>query len=123
MIPLDKSNKMTQVQKEELKESIKEQIEHLDKESKKLNSLLCPLKKDCSLDTIAYQALIQEQTLAAKRLKENNMRENRLLSTLTQIDSQNYGICKECEVLIPLERLKLLPESIYCIDCVNELNL
>jgi len=114
---------MTQVQKEELKKSIKEQIEHLDKESKKLNSLLYPLKKDCSLDTIAYQTLIQEQTLAAKRVKENSTRVNRLHSTLTQIDNQNYGICKECEELIPLERLKLLPESSYCIDCINGLKI
>ena len=113
---------MTQSQKEELKESIKKQIKHIGKENEKLKPSLYPLKKDCSLDNIAHQALKQEQALAMQRLEENNMRLNRLRSTLMRIDNPNYGICEECEEKIPIERLKLIPESRLCIECINELN-
>jgi len=113
---------MTQSQKLELKENIKAQIEKIGQENEKLKPSLYPLKKDCSIDTVAHQALKQEQALAMQRLEENNMRLNRLHSALMRIDTPNYGICEECEEPIALERLKLIPESRYCIECLNELN-
>ena len=66
---------MTQSQKEELKESIKQQIEHIREENEKLKPSLYPLKKDCSLDNIAHQALKQEQTLVPFTLSKPKFNE------------------------------------------------
>jgi len=40
-----------------------------------------------------------------------------------KIDTPEYGVCKECEEEISLERLRLMPESVYCVECMNELGL
>jgi len=34
-----------------------------------------------------------------------------------------YGVCQECDEEISLERLKLLPESTHCVECLNRLGL
>lgn len=36
---------------------------------------------------------------------------------LTRIESDTYGLCQECGVEIPLERLEALPSTPYCVTC------
>jgi DnaK suppressor protein len=36
---------------------------------------------------------------------------------LEKIKKGNYGICERCKKEIPLERLEVIPEARYCINC------
>lgn len=39
---------------------------------------------------------------------------------LEKIKKNKYGICEKCKKEIPLERLKISPESKYCLECQNK---
>lgn len=41
---------------------------------------------------------------------------------LKKVDTDNYGICKECGKPIDLARLEILPQSKLCITCANVSN-
>ena len=114
---------MTPEEKKALKKSIETEIAALEKEIKKIESTLRPIKKDCSLDNVAHQGLKQEQNINIQRYEEAKKRLNRLKHAYLKVDTDEYGICQECEEEIAHERLKLVPESIYCVSCMNELGL
>jgi len=114
---------MTQEEKEELKNIIKSAIESLTTEVATIQEQLKPIKKDCSLDSIDHKMLKQDQNINIQRFEVAKKRLNKLKATYLYIDSDNYGVCKECEEDINIKRLKIIPESQYCVDCMNELGL
>jgi len=114
---------MTITEKQELKSIIKSQIKILTKELASLKTQLKPVDKDCSLDNVYHAGRHQEQNIIFHRFQEYTKRYNRLIATLNRVEHEDYGVCKECEEDISIERLKLIPESEYCIDCMNELGL
>jgi len=116
-------NIMTQQQKQQLKSIIQTEIENLNDEIHTIESSLKPIKKDCSLDSIDHKMLKQQQNIDIQRYEVAKARLNRLKSAYLSIDNKEYGICQECEEEINIERLKLVPESKYCVSCMNELGL
>jgi len=114
---------MTQEEKEELKHIIQTEIAVLTDEIEAIQTSLRPIKKDCSLDSIDHKMLKQEQNINIQRYEVAKQRLNRLKAAYLNIDNKEYGICQECEEDIKIERLKLIPESKYCVSCMNELGL
>jgi len=113
---------MTNIEKNELKKIIETQIATLTKELAYLKTQLKPVEKDCSLDNVYHAGRHQEQNITFHRFEEYTKRYNKLMATLNRVEREDYGVCKECEEDISIERLKLIPESEYCIDCMNELS-
>ena len=114
---------MTTEQKQQFKEIIEEQIEALSTEIEEIRAAIYPKRGEGTSDKVAHISFKQEQSIHFQRYEEANKRLNRLKRAYLKIDTPEYGICRECEEEIPLERLKLVPESLYCISCMNELGL
>jgi len=112
---------MTKEEKEEIKKIIELQINSLQTEIHNIQNKLKPIKKDCSLDNIDHKILKQDQDIAIKRFEIAKKRLNSLQACYSQVDSEVYGICQECEEEIDIQRLKLIPQSQYCVACLNEL--
>ena len=113
---------MTQ-QEKKLKSIIQTHITALTAEITNIQNLLQPIKKDCALDNTAHQSLKQEQNINIQRYEIAKIRLNKLKTAYLRVDTDEYGVCKECEEDINIARLKLIPESQYCITCMNELRL
>ncbi|WP_457744598.1 TraR/DksA family transcriptional regulator [Sulfurimonas sp.] len=114
---------MTKEQKQELKSIIQIQILTLTDEITTIQKLLQPIKKDCALDNVAHQSLKQDQNINIQRYEVSKIRLGKLKAAYLRVDTNEYGVCKECEEDINIARLKLIPESQYCISCMNELGL
>lgn len=114
---------MTIIEKQEIKSIIQSQVETVTKELAYLKTQLKPVDKDCSLDNVDHASRQQQQNVTFHRFEEYTKRYNKLIATLNRVEREDYGVCKECEEDISIERLKIIPESEYCIDCMNELGL
>ena len=114
---------MTPAKKEQSKQTIEEQIESLGNEIGEIRSAIYPDKGEGPSDKVAHISFKQEQSIHFQRYDEAGKRLNRLKHAYLKIDTPEYGICQECEEEIAFERLKLLPESLYCVSCMNELGL
>jgi len=64
---------------------------------------------------------MHDQVISEKTLKQDLLRQKKLYYSLKKIDSDDFGLCVECEEEIMFERLLLLPESTHCIDCLNSI--
>jgi len=114
---------MTKKEKQTFKTLIEEQINTLSNEIINLKKALYPERGEGPSDKVAHLNFKLDQSIHLQRHEEATKRLNRLKHAYLKIDTPEYGVCKECEEEIPLERLKLIPESIYCVKCMNELGL
>jgi DnaK suppressor protein len=114
---------MTTEEKSVLKALIDTQIESLSLEIECLKAAVYPPRGAAPSDKVAHISFKQEQSVHIQRYDEARKRLNRLKAGYLKIDTAGYGICKECEEAIPMARLQLVPESLYCVACMQELGL
>jgi len=114
---------VTLEEKNELRFTIEAEIQKLQNEAKEIRASIYPSKEHDRCDKTAHLTQKLDQSIHFQRYDETLKRINRLQNAIARINTKEYGLCQECEEEIPLERLKLLPESIYCVDCIQELGL
>lgn len=107
-------------EKEALKAIVEKEIKNLSIEVESIKKALYPKKGEGPTDKVAHLNFKLDQSIHIQRYEEATKRLNRLKQAVLKIDTPEYGICLECEEPIPLERLKLIPESRYCVECMQE---
>ncbi len=113
---------MTPEERQAFRKEIEEEIERLNEEVETIREAIYPRGGGTS-DKVAHIAFKQEQSLHFQRYEETLRRLNRLKQAMLRVETPEYGICEECEEEIPRARLRLMPESRYCVNCMNELGL
>lgn len=73
------------------------------------------LLDNAAIDTDAREQ-IGHDTIEAE-IKELKKRQSDIELALDKIKKGHYGVCENCDKMIPLERLKLMPEARRCMDC------
>jgi DnaK suppressor protein len=114
---------MTTEEKATFKQIIEAEIVQLGEEIERIRTAIYPKKGNGTSDKVAHISFKQEQSIHFQRYEEATKRLNRLKHAILKVYTPEYGICQECEEEISLERLKLVPESVYCVACMNELGL
>jgi len=119
MLQFQKGKCMTKENKKIIKNKIKLDIVELQKQIEDLKQKISPIACDCSLDDLNREAMKEEQTLTLNLIEQKQQR-IALLNSLN-VEDEEYGICQECDEDIPFQRLFLIPESKYCVSCLNEM--
>ncbi|NMB84259.1 hypothetical protein GYA28_03125 [Candidatus Roizmanbacteria bacterium] len=110
---------------------IDSQKERLEKDLKKILQQIEDLKKDDPFsdpdhasDNAAVDTDVREQvghdTIEAQ-IKDLNRKTNDIKAALGRIEKNKYGHCEKCGKVVPLARLKLIPEAQYCVACEAKL--
>lgn len=66
------------------------------------------------------QAAVEHEldvALSVKLLAVDKLR--RIEQALTSLHAHSYGICSRCSQEIPYARLKVQPDSLYCVPCLT----
>ena len=100
--------------------SITKQLTHLSHEIEVMKENLKPVATQCSKSDPQRAELMQNQEIIYKNFAVAEKRYNNLLHTHQHLEDEEYGLCQECDEAIAYERLLLMPEAKYCVDCANE---
>ncbi|GAP62547.1 hypothetical protein ARMA_0970 [Ardenticatena maritima] len=60
---------------------------------------------------------IVEREMAMAMIEEVEGRIKTIEAALQRMEEGTYGICVECGAEIPYERLEIIPETPYCVQC------
>jgi DnaK suppressor protein len=107
----------------EIKEKIMHDIARINEEIYELKEKTQPIAPDCSLGMLIREEMIIVQQVSLKTLHQAEIRLGKLKFALHKVDTQEFGVCLECEEEILFERLMLLPESTHCVACKSELGI
>jgi DnaK suppressor protein len=69
---------------------------------------------------VQQQAAVEHEldvALSVKILAIEKLR--RIEQALTSMHARSYGICSRCGQEIPYARLKVQPDSLYCVPCLT----
>ena len=114
---------MTPNERAQIKAQIIKDLAFIKREIEDLQDKTAPITPDCSLGRLTRLEMMQEQQVAEHALHEAEIRLNKLTFAFNKVDTEHFGECMECEEDIPLARLKIVPESVYCMECAKEKSL
>ena len=74
-------------------------------------------------DTVARLNAVQEQAMvkASRQHYQDQLRQ--VQAALSALENGDYGYCQRCDEPIPFERLQIMPESLFCVNCQTKREL
>ena len=99
---------------EEIRFSIVGKVQEKYKSKKdNLNEPVADIAEDAvqSYDRQLVMGLGEQELLKLRLVEE----------AITKVDDGQYGVCSECEGLIPEERLTVIPFASHCVDCLESI--
>ncbi|MDH5228689.1 MAG: TraR/DksA C4-type zinc finger protein [Gammaproteobacteria bacterium] len=106
-------------EKSEIEEILIKQIELLSQHIQHLADNSKPIAPDVAIGRLSRMEAIAEQGVNETTLNSAKIRLNLLIQALERIDHEDFGVCQSCENEIFFARLKLFPESHYCVACLE----
>lgn len=105
--------------KKDFEEKIKVEIARTTQLIEEYKDAAQPIAPDDAIGRISRMDAINNKSVvdAAIRQAENKLKG--LNYALTKVNSPDFGICLKCKTIIPLGRILLKPESVYCVRCAN----
>jgi DnaK suppressor protein len=111
---------MTDEQKNELQEILIHIKEELEGSAEYLAEETKAIEPSVSLGRLTRMEALGEKGVNEYVLAQNQKRLIRIENALKRMDEDKYGLCFACGKEIPFERLKLVPETLKCVPCMEK---
>ena len=108
---------MSPEDRKKIEKALNEEIAKIEKELPQLQQSSQPVAPDDSIGRLTRMEAMQAANMSKAALDKSMNRLSRLKGALARIDQESFGICTECEEIIPVGRLLLMPESQTCVNC------
>ena len=110
---------MTNEEKTILKNSISRKIKRLTTEVNELKEFTKPVAPENAIGRLSRMEAINNKSVAEASLRNCEGKLKNLKQALNDIDTPDFGNCRKCKRPIPFMRLKLMPESSFCVNCAK----
>lgn len=110
-------DELTKVQREELRELIVKDCRELEEQLAGSREGSKPVALDTPIGRLSRMDALQQQQMAIAGQKSLNSRLQLLRNALQALEADNYGDCRSCEEPIGYQRLKVRPETPFCLAC------
>ncbi|MBW6492500.1 MAG: TraR/DksA C4-type zinc finger protein [Lentimicrobium sp.] len=106
--------------------NVNEIRQHIEKEIAKTEKLIEeyklstePIAPDTAIGRISRMDAINNKSVVEAALRQAQDKLEKLRYVLTKVDSSEFGTCLKCHQPIPLGRILIKPESMYCVNCAR----
>jgi DnaK suppressor protein len=110
---------MTVEERIELKRKIVESISSLEKDIAELEELTKPISPENAIGRISRMDAINNKSINDAALIQARLKMEKLVFATEKCDDTEFGTCRKCHGVIPMGRLLLVPESLYCVRCAS----
>lgn len=101
----------------ELIEKIKEEIINTKAQIIKYHELSKPISPENAIGRVSRMDAINNKSINESALRQAEKKLSDLNRVLDRAGSKDFGICLKCKRPIPVGRLMIRPESLYCVPC------
>ncbi len=110
---------MTDKERTELKAKIKQSISDTERDISELEELTKPIAPENAIGRISRMDAINNKSINDSALRQARVKIEKLLMANDKCDDPEFGICRKCQGPIPMGRLLLMPESMFCVRCAS----
>jgi DnaK suppressor protein len=86
---------------------------------KQFQEQLKPIAPDCAVDAQNRMDTLANNKIVEQALSQQMKRLNQLSMVLKSVGTKEFGKCRKCGQTIPLGRIMIRPESLYCVRCAE----
>jgi DnaK suppressor protein len=116
-----RTKRMDVTELDKLRLLIKQELGSIDEHIKELEQNSQPVSPDNAIGRLSRMEAIGERGVYQTALAAARQRQHELREALVRIDGDpEYGRCESCGEPIPLPRLMLVPESRFCVKCIED---
>jgi DnaK suppressor protein len=105
--------------KSELEQLLIDKISKTELLVKEYQELTRPIEPDVAIGRISRIDAINNKSITEAALRQAEEKLRNLQRVLSKIDDKDFGVCLKCHKPIPLGRILIRPESLYCVNCAK----
>lgn len=105
--------------KAQIANRIKEEISSTEESIVKFRELTKPIAPENAIGRISRMDAINNKSVNEVALRKAELKLKNLYVALSKIDDPDYGSCLRCKNPIPIERIMLLPQAVFCVNCAR----
>ena len=105
--------------KEEIKQTILDEISTTEKLIEEYKEQVKPIAPDVAIGRISRMDAINNKSVMEASLRQAEEKLRNLNKVFSQIGSKEFGMCMKCKQPIPIGRILIRPESLYCVNCAR----
>lgn len=98
---------------------IKEEIAKTKSQVEKYRELTKPISPENAIGRVSRMDAINNKSVNESALRQAEQKLKDLNRVLEKAGSKDFGICLKCKRPIPVGRLMIRPESLYCVNCAR----
>jgi DnaK suppressor protein len=110
---------LTKEQKAQVEQVIKDKLTKVKCDILAYEELTKPIGPENAIGRISRMDAINNKSVNEAALRNSRKKRIQLERSLRELPSGRFGVCRQCERAIELEKLLVVPESILCISCVK----
>ncbi len=103
----------------ELKQKLLDEISKTELLIKEYQEMTKPIAPDVAIGRISRMDAINNKSVTEAAMRQAEEKLRNLQRVLSKIDDKDFGICLKCHKSIPLGRILIRPESLYCVNCAK----
>ena len=104
---------------EEIKQKIINEISKTKASIEEYKELTKPIAPDCAIGRVSRMDAINNKSVTEAALRQAEGKLNNLNRVYSQLGSDDFGLCLNCKNPIPIGRILIRPESLYCVNCAK----
>ncbi len=104
---------------DEIKRTIMAEISQTEKSIEQYKDMVKPVAPDVAIGRISRMDAINNKSVMEASLRQAELKLVNLKRVLSQLGSKDFGICLKCKEPIPVGRILIRPESLYCVNCAR----
>lgn len=101
----------------EVIEKIREEIFKTEAQIVKFRELTKPISPENAIGRVSRMDAINNKSVNESALRQAEQKLKDLNRVLEKAGSKDFGICLRCKKPIPVGRLMIRQESLYCVPC------
>ena len=103
----------------EIKQLINKEINKTKKIIEMYKEETKPVAPDCAVDILSRNDAMNNMSRVSSLLKQAKAKLASLEFILTKVGTPEFGKCMRCRKEIPIGRILVRPQSLYCIQCAE----
>lgn len=78
-----------------------------------------PIEPDCAIGRVSRMDAINNKSINEAALRKAEAKLKNLEFALSNINDPDFGKCSKCKAEIPYQRILLMPQSRFCVNCAR----
>lgn len=104
---------------DEIEKTIAAEISKTEELIKNYKELAKPVSPDNAIGRVSRMDAINNKSIVEANLRLAEIKLQNLRRVFSKLESEDFGICLKCKHPIPLGRILIRPESLYCVKCAQ----